>query len=615
MPRRLTLSGGVCSLAQNGVIVIEAEDSQSLWFIAQEMQAALQSVGLHWSIIAGRSGAANRMALILNLTHGSALHDQGYSLTVTPERIDATAATPVGLFYAVQTLRQLVQLCGQRLPTLRCTDWPDFPNRGVMLDVSRSKVPTMTTLYSMVDLLASWKINQLQLYTEHTFAYGNHAEVWADASPLTGEEILALDAYCRARFIELVPNQNTFGHMTPWLIHERYRDLAEAPDGCDTRWGRYDVPLSLNPGDPRSLELVRSMLDELLPHFSSRQVNVGCDETIDLGLGRSKDAVAERGAGRVYLDFVLKVYQDVQRRGRVMQFWGDIIMEHPELTPELPANAIALEWGYQADHPFDAHGALFAASGIPFYVCPGTSSWNSIVGRTDNAFGNLRNAAANGRKYGAVGYLITDWGDNGHWQPLSVSALPLAYGAGLAWSYEHNVDADVCASVDAFFFQNNARQMARIAHDLGKVDNLLGIQIHNRSGLFSILLVRPNELVQRVPAEVDLSALPGRLAEAEAEIDRLAARLAEVEMGCVDAGLIHREYQWGMGMLRHACRRGRWVLAGGNVGDETAQALLVDAQRLIAEYGAIWQARFRPGGYEKSVSGLRRLCVDYGGEE
>ena len=73
------------------------------------------------------------------------------------------------------------------------------------------------------------------------------------------------------------------------------------------------------------------------------------------------------------------------------------------------------------NHPFDEHGAQFAQAGLPFYVCPGTSSWNSIGGRTDNALGNLRSAAENGLKHGASGYLNTDWGDNGHWQSLPIS--------------------------------------------------------------------------------------------------------------------------------------------------------------------------------------------------
>ena len=68
-----------------------------------------------------------------------------------------------------------------------------------------------------------------------------------------------------------------------------------------------------------------------------------------------------------------------------MQFWGDIILHKPELIPELPKDVIALNWGYDADHPFEKETRAFADAGVPFYVCPGTSSWLSISGRTDNA--------------------------------------------------------------------------------------------------------------------------------------------------------------------------------------------------------------------------------------
>ena len=248
----------------------------------------------------------------------------------------------------------------------------------------------------------------------------------------TARDILALDRFCQERFIELVPNQNSFGHLRRWLIREPYRQLAEAPNGCDTVWGHFDEPFSLYPGDPASLDFLRSLYDELLPHFSSRQFNVGCDETVDLGQGRSKALAQEIGVGKIYLDFLLTIHREVSARGYVMQFWGDIVVKHPELVPQLPRDLIALVWGYEADHPFDDECRQFAAAGVPFYVCPGTSAWNSIVGRTTNAFDNLRYAAESGLRHGAGGYIITDWGDNGHWQPLSVSYVPLLYGAALA---------------------------------------------------------------------------------------------------------------------------------------------------------------------------------------
>ena len=60
---------------------------------------------------------------------------------------------------------------------------------------------------------------------------------------------------------------------------------------------------------------------------------------------------------------------------------------------------------------------------MPFWVCPGTSSWNSLVGRWPNARANVLDAAESGLAAGARGFLLTDWGDNGHWQHLPVSFL------------------------------------------------------------------------------------------------------------------------------------------------------------------------------------------------
>ena len=179
---------------------------------------------------------------------------------------------------------------------MHIVDWPDYAHRGVMLDITRDRVPTMQTLYALVDLLASLKLNQLQLYTEHTFAYAGHDIVWQDASPMTGEEVLLLDAYCRDRYVELVPNQNSFGHMHRWLKFDEYRPLAESPDGILHGFSTVKEPYSFCPIDPGSIALLEDMYDQLLPHFSSRQFNVGLDETWDLGEGRSKEPCATRRA-------------------------------------------------------------------------------------------------------------------------------------------------------------------------------------------------------------------------------------------------------------------------------------------------------------------------------
>ncbi|HMP74168.1 MAG TPA: family 20 glycosylhydrolase, partial [Kiritimatiellia bacterium] len=376
------------------------------------------------------------------------LPDQGYRLRVAGREAVIEAGSATGFRYGWVTLGQWTRAHRKGVPPVRIEDWPDFPVRGIMLDISRNKVPTMAALKELVREVAGWKINHLQLYTEHTFAYRNHREVWKDASPMTAEEIRDLAGWCREWGIELAPNQNCFGHLTTWLKLPGYRHLAECPEGFVTPWGeRRKGPFSLNPLHPGSLKLVEEWLDELLPLFESGRVNVGCDETFDLGQGASAEACRERGKGRVYLEYVKRLEELVSKRGFRMMFWGDIILKHPELIPELPQEVIALNWGYEANHPFEKECAAFAEAGVPFWVCPGTSMWNSITGRHGNAMANLEGAAREGRRHGAEGFLITEWGDNGHWQPWTFSRIPLLAGAGFGWNGEGMATVDLAGVV------------------------------------------------------------------------------------------------------------------------------------------------------------------------
>jgi N-acetyl-beta-hexosaminidase len=369
-PRTLTPGEGSYLLQPNRRIVLEGAAPWELGAAGRRLQAALaEHAQVDWELAASPLGPPEEIGATLRIAPGDVTHEQGYTLAITPEGMVVEAPTATGVFYGICTLAQILQQQGRELPALRVTDWPDLAVRGLMLDISRDKVPRMETLFPLIDQLAGWKLNQIQLYTEHTFAYRQHPDVWATASPVTGDEILALDAFCRERHIELVPNQNSLGHMHRWLIHPRYAALAEIQGEFMTPWGQtMRGPWSLSPLDPGSLELMSSIYDELLPHFSSTQFNVGCDEPFDLGQGRSKEACAERGTERVYLDYLLKIYQQVTARDHRMQFWGDIIVQAPDLISELPKDSLALEWGYEANHPFDEHGQHFAASGIPFYV-------------------------------------------------------------------------------------------------------------------------------------------------------------------------------------------------------------------------------------------------------
>lgn len=587
-PQRIEFTGGSVTLPEMGRIALPESHGAELAFAAQRAQAALARYArLSWPIEG--EGPAAALTFAWNSQFPS---DEGYRLAVSAEGITITARAVPGAFYAVATLAQLVQAQGRTLPALVIDDWPDFLARGVMLDISRDKVPTMETLYQLVDLLAGWKINQLQLYTEHTFAYARHREVWEHASPMTAEQIRALDTYCRERCIELAPNQNSFGHMHRWFDHPRYLPMAETETPFRAPWGSMLPPFSLSPAAPESLPFLNGLYDELLPNFASRLFNVGCDETFDLGLGRSREWVEARGKGRVYLDFLLEIHRLVTQHGRTMQFWGDIINQYPELVSEVPKDTIALEWGYEADHDYEGKTRLFAGSGVPFYVCPGTSGWNSFAGRTDNCIANIRSAAAHGLEHGAIGLLNTDWGDNGHWQPLPVSYLGFAYGAALSWAYGPNVDCDLPLALDTFAFQDEARVMGRAAYDLGNL-----YQVSNQWGslLFDVYL-RPLKPEQRTD-----EGLRARLHDTLDEIDALVQSMGRARVAALDAGLIQREFAHVARLLRHGAQRALFQMVDGEFSkDELAQ----EFDAIVAEQREIWLMRNRPGGLNDSIARL-----------
>lgn len=529
---------------------------------------------------------------------------QSYTLTVDNNGIIIVARGESGAFYALCTLKQIQQQTNGAIPHLRIEDSPDFPRRGVMLDISRDKVPTVETLKALIDKLASWKINEFQLYTEHTYAYQNHRVIWENASPLTPEDIHTLDYYCREVFIDLVPNQNSFGHFHRWLMHPEYAHLAEYPEGFDWPIFITPRPFSLNAADPDVFPFIDELYTELLPNFSSRYFNVGCDETFDLGRGRSKDLVDRQGRGRVYVNYLKRISELVIKHGRIMQFWGDIIMEHPELVPELPEGVIALEWGYDATHPFDQDGERFAKAGVPFYVCPGTSSWLSMVGRTNNARANLLSAARNGMKHGAIGYLNTDWGDYGHWQTLPISYLGFAYGAALSWAGEANEKIDLPAALSCYAFGDATGTLGRLACEMGNAylqmdDHKHFNGAHNVRALFAPLDKFSTQ--KWWDGEGD----PQKVRLAMAEMERLAGELDAAQPA---DPLVIREYKFMIALWLHGCKR--LLLASGD-SVITKEQLLAEILPLRDEFSAVWLLRNRPGGMSDSLVRMDRLIQEY----
>ncbi|MEM9555121.1 MAG: family 20 glycosylhydrolase [Acidobacteriota bacterium] len=630
-PRRLERRVGVWCLP--GRLEVE-------WPGDAEGMAPVAATWLREALPAGGRGVGAVVLRQVPSVDGSAA--RGYVLDVSAKGAAIEAATPRALLHGVATLAQWLRVASHRgeggdeegdgepvVPAVRVVDAPDLARRGVLLDISRNRIPRLDELEATIDRLARLKIDMVQLYMEHTFAYAGHDAVWRDWDPLTPAHVRRLDAFCRARGVELVPNQNSFGHMHRWLVHSRYRPLAECPDGIEHPFSLEPEPFSLCPLDPRALELLDDLYGQLLPCFSCLQFNVGLDETFELGRCRSRDACAAQGRGRVYLDFLRAVDALARRHGRRSMVWGDIVLEHPELVAELPPEVTVMAWGYEPDHPFANDAPRFAEAGRPFYLCPGTASWSGFAPRIDDALANLASAAHAAREHGAEGLLICDWGDHGHLQPPPTAWPGLLAGAALAWRVDDasrlTDDPDLLARwLDRHVVAGGA---GAALVGLGQAHRAVGVRVRNGSPLFHGLLFAHADAAQRRVVGVDrATGLERRvtLDDLDAAEDAIAAALTR--LGPPPAGendLLGDELRWVAEALRttSAFERARLVAASGATSDPPLKALPSPVRRRLAArldalahtLRPLWLARCRPGGLEASIARLlhcRRLLVE-----
>lgn len=509
----------------------------------------------------------------LSEAQAAELGTEGYVLDISPAGAAIAAPTETGLYWGVQTLIQALRTTGRRLPAMRVEDRPALATRGLMLDASRGRVPTLDYLKRLVDLLSSFKMNQFQLYLEHTFEFSRRREFGQQAGAYTAAEMQALDEYARARHVELVPNLQSYGHQRALLSLPEYEHLAET----DWRW-------TLTPANEETYALLDEMYSEFLPNFSSTQFNVDCDESWDHGLGRSKALADERGKGRLYLDHILRLREMAAKHGRRIQVWADILLHYPELLPEIPDDVLLLDWRYenQATYPTVLE---IARSGRPFLVCPGVSAWNTIFPRIDNALGNILGYTQAGMAAGAVGMLLTDWGDHGAYAMPAASFYPYAFGAETAWTGGQTSPDTFDAKAGSLLFGDLSGQVVAAVRRTGRA--MAQWPLRGPNGSDAIAAVFDDPLAGRL---ADTS--PGAITEMAAAAAQALAAFASLR----DAQMRH-ELSFLAHMLAFAAdklaltRRLRGALADGAETETLVAALRTQRTQLAAlraEFESLW---------------------------
>ncbi len=489
-----------------------------------------------------------------------------------------------------------------------------FERRAYMLDVSRDRVPTQETLEWLVGVLAELGFNELQLYVEHTFAYSGHREVWEDASPFTAEELRWLDRVCQSSSIDLVGNMNCFGHMGRWLAHERYRDLAECPDGAPSLFGSGTMPPGCLAPTTRNAEFGVALARELGSAIRSRRIHIGGDEPFELGEGKSAADVAARGRETVYVEHLERLITPLVDNGYQVMFWADQFRRDRSLLARIPDGAIPVVWNYEApsdggwegflppdlltrlnlpEDPhlgFESHARLFLEAGTPFWVAPGTGSWNTFIGRNLNAATNIADAAGVGAAAGSPGFLLTDWGDNGHFQPLPVSLPSMVRGGAAAQGEPIDDDALVAERIDELL--GCERGVGALIDRLGCIGEQLGMVSPNSSPLFSSLLATG------IPGfgEPDPEGLASGMQTLEEAAERFSHSIGgpRGEIAAAEMASACRLAQLGLRQL------------GANHGLDVEAPSAAEIDAAAQAQRAAWLLSSRPGGLDDSLSKLIR---------
>ena len=351
--------------------------------------------------------------------------DQAYKLTVNRNFIRMEATTAAGLFYASQSLKQLYRYSflsnkGEiSIPCMTITDWPNFKIRAWQDDISRGPIVKMEYLKRLIPQMAECKLNAFSLYTEHTFKTKCHPDI-APTDAFTAEEIKELEDFCKPYHIQIIGNQQCFGHFEEILCNPFYSDLA------DTKW-------DLNPAKEETYKFLEDHLRELARAYKSPYFNINCDETESLGQGYAKAYVDSIGQTTAYYQHVNRVNRMLRPYRKRVMIWGDIADSHPEIIENLDKDLFLIAWSYVAKDDFNDFMKPYVASGHKFFVAPGVSLSERVWPKHFEFVSNITHLCRDGYRNGALGVINTCWDDFG--ESLTNSALyGLVLGAEMSWN-------------------------------------------------------------------------------------------------------------------------------------------------------------------------------------
>ncbi len=434
-PQRVSLSPQAISFPaslrfQNqGLDQAAAERLKANWnkFVVEEKSNKLPQADITLALI----GKNKRTDSLLQAEAGDQLDEigkEGYVLLVNKKQRLIAANTETGLFYGLQTLKQLTR--SKWSTALSITDWPSFEHRVIYDDISRGPIPTVDYIKKQIERMAELKINYLSFYIEHVVQPLSHPDFAPANGKLTIPQIKELSAYAARYQMQLIGSFQSFGHFEKILALPQYKSMGE-------------TSTLISPLDPKARKFLADVIGELCDAFSAPYFNVNCDETFDLGKGRSKPYIDSIGQARFYADHLKFLYDVVKSHGKRMMMWGDIALQHEEVLDMLPKDVIYLTWEYGDKKSFDPWIKPFTERGLEFMVCPGILNSYRMFPDMAMAKANIKGFLEQGKLNGSTGAFTTIWDDGGtylfagDWYGVYVAAEK---SWNVSTSYENSFD-------------------------------------------------------------------------------------------------------------------------------------------------------------------------------
>ena len=221
------------------------------------------------------------------LAFDPAMDAEGYVLVIEPHQTTIVASSGAGIFYGVQTFKQLLPLPGaaRELPTGTVRDWPAMRYRGIQDDLSRGPVPTLEFQKHQIRVFAAFKANIYSPYFEHTLLYPNQPMAAPPGGALTPAEAKELVAYARQVSRHHPPRA---GGLRPSAPCAQVRALPG-------RRGDSSRPCAGSRARPATLPLIKDWFTQIAQEFPSPFIHIGADETWDLGKGAHSEQVQAQG--------------------------------------------------------------------------------------------------------------------------------------------------------------------------------------------------------------------------------------------------------------------------------------------------------------------------------